>query len=71
MLARLDKLAGSGDAESRTDSMRRAFEGALNRMQRHQIGESIAAAYRRVPETYEELEWAALSTRSMIAEEPW
>jgi len=71
LLAQLDELVASGDAQSRSDAVRRALEEMLDRRRRRKIGESIVEAYRQVPETDDELEWAAHSTRTMIAEEPW
>ena len=71
LLAQLDELVASGDVQSRSDAVRRALEEMLDRKRRHQIGEAIVEAYRRVPETDDELEWAARSTRTMIGEEPW
>ncbi|WP_419930927.1 hypothetical protein [Candidatus Poriferisodalis sp.] len=43
----------------------------LDRKRRRQTGEATAEAYRRIPESDDELEWTAQSTRAMIAEEPW
>ena len=71
LLAQLDELVASGDAKSRSDAVRRALEEMIDRRRRRLIGETIAEAYRRIPETNDELRWAAESTRSMIAEEPW
>ncbi|WP_420625037.1 hypothetical protein [Candidatus Poriferisodalis sp.] len=51
-------------------AVRRALEDMID-SRRRRVGESIAEAYRRIPETDDELRWAAESTRSMIAEEPW
>ncbi|WP_419909437.1 ribbon-helix-helix domain-containing protein [Candidatus Poriferisodalis sp.] len=71
LLAQLDELVASGDARSRSDAVRRALEEMLDRRRRRQVGEAIVDAYRRIPETDDEMEWAAHSTRTMIAEEPW
>ena len=71
LLDQLDELVASGNAQSRSEAVRRALEEMLDRRRRRQIGEAIVEAYRRVPETDDELVWAAHSTRAMIAEEPW
>ena len=71
LVAQLDEIVESGEAESRSDAVRRALEAMIERRRRRLVGEAIAEAYRRIPETPEELRWADQSTRSMIAEEPW
>ena len=69
LVAQLDEIVESGEAESRSDAVRRALEAMIERRRRRL--EAIAEAYRRIPETDDELRWADQSTRSMIAEEPW
>ena len=71
LVAQLDEIVDKGEAESRSDAVRLALEAMIEQRRRRLIGEAIADAYRRVPETPEELRWADESTRSMIAEEPW
>lgn len=71
LLAEVDELVANGDARSRSDAVRCALEEMVDSCRRRRVGESIAEAYRRIPETPDELRWAAESTRSMIAEEPW
>ncbi len=71
LVAQLDEIVDSGEAESRSDAVRLALEAMIERRRRRLIGEAIADGYRRVPETPEELRWADEGTRSMIAEEPW
>lgn len=71
LVAQLDEIVDNGEAESRSDAVRLALEAMIDRRRRRLVGEAIADAYRRVPETPEELRWADESTRSMIAEEPW
>lgn len=71
LVARLDEIVESGEAESRSEVVRRALEALIDRRRRRLVGEAIAEAYRRIPETPEELRWADESTRSLIAEEPW
>ena len=71
LVAALDELVESGEAESRSEAVRHALEAMVEQRRRRLVGEAIAEAYRRIPETSEELRWADESTRSMIAEEPW
>ena len=71
LVAQLDEIVDNGEAASRSDAVRLALEAMIERRRRRLVGEAIADAYRRVPETSEELRWADQSTRSMIAEEPW
>ena len=71
LLAQVDELVANGDARSRSHAVRCALEEMIDRCHRRRIGESIAEAYRRIPETPDEMKWAAESTTSMIAEEPW
>ena len=71
LVAQVDAIVASGEAESRSDAVRRALEAMIDQRRRRLIGEAIAEGYRRVPETEEELRWADDNARSMIAEEPW
>ena len=71
MVAQLDAIVASGEAESRSHAVRRALEAMIDQRRRRLIGEAIAEGYRRVPETDEELRWAEENGRSMVAEEPW
>ena len=71
LIAQLDAIVASGEAESRSDAVRRALEAMIDQRRRRLIGEAIADGYRRVPETGEELRWAEENSRSMVAEEPW
>ena len=71
LIAQLDAIVASGEAESRSDAVRRALEAMIDQRRRRLIGEAIADGYRRVPETGEELRWAEDNARSVVAEEPW
>lgn len=71
LVAQLDAIVACGEAESRSDAVRTALEAMIDQRRRRLVGEAIADGYRRVPETDEELQWAAENVRSMIAEEPW
>ena len=71
LVAQLDAIVASGEAESRSDAVRRALETMIDQRRRRLVGEAIAEGYRRVPETDEELRWAEENARSVVAEEPW
>ena len=71
LMAQLDEIVASGEAESRSDAVRRALQAMIDQRRRRLVGEAIAEGYRRVPETDEELRWATENARAMIAEEPW
>ena len=71
LMAQLDEIVASGEAESRSDAVRQALETMIDQRRRRLVGEAIAEGYRRVPETEEELRWAAENARALIAEEPW
>ena len=71
LMAQLDEIVASGEAESRSDAVRCALEAMIDKRRRRLVGEAIAEGYRRVPETGEELRWADENVRAMIAEEPW
>lgn len=67
----VDRLVSEGLVESRSAAVRLALEDLVDRHRRRQIGEAIAEAYRRQPQTESEVGWADEATRRMIAEEPW
>ncbi len=71
LMAQLDAIVASGEAESRSDAVRRALEAMIDQRRRRLVGEAIAAGYRRVPETDEELRRADENARALVAEEPW
>lgn len=71
LIAQVDAIVASGEAESRSDAVRRALAAMIDQRRRRLIGEAIADGYRRVPETDEELRWAEDNARSVVAEEPW
>ena len=71
LMAQLDAFVASGEAESRSDAVRRALEAMIDERRRRLVGEAIAEGYRRVPETDEELRRADENARALVAEEPW
>ncbi len=71
LMAQLDATVASGEAESRSDAVRRALEAMIDERRRRLVGEAIAEGYRRVPETDEELRRADENARALVAEKPW
>jgi Arc/MetJ-type ribon-helix-helix transcriptional regulator len=70
-LAALDQLVADGVAHSRSEAIRLAVARLHDHHRRARIGEEIAAAYRAMPQTSEELEWALESAADLGAEESW
>lgn len=71
LVVQLDEMVEGGEVKSRSDAVRRALEAMIDQRARRLIAEATVEAYRRVPQTQEELRWADAGTRAMIAEEPW
>lgn len=60
-----------GVATSRSDAVRMALRGLVDRHQRDQVGAAIVEGYRRTPQADGEAGWSDEATTRMIAEEPW
>lgn len=71
LAASLDELVTGGRFSSRAEAVRSAIEDLIDSERRRRIGQEIAAGYRRVPQTDEELAVAAASAVQSIEEEPW
>lgn len=67
----LDELVTGGRFSSRAEAVRIAIEDLIDGERRRRIGQEIAAGYRRVPQTDEELAVAIASAVQSIEEEPW
>jgi Arc/MetJ-type ribon-helix-helix transcriptional regulator len=67
----VDELVAAGVYASRSDAVRAALEGAVERERRAAIGRAIVEGYRRVPQDDDDLAWPDAQTVAMIAEEPW
>ncbi|MFP5317103.1 MAG: ribbon-helix-helix domain-containing protein [Acidimicrobiia bacterium] len=67
----VDALVAAGVVESRSDAVRIGLAGLVDRHRRRAIGERIAAGYRDLPQSDEELAGLDEATRSLISEEPW
>ena len=68
---RVDSLVVAGVFASRSEAVRRALEQLVDQLERERIGREIVEAYRRMPQTEEELAWADESLERMLAEESW
>ena len=71
LAAAVDELVASGVMASRSEAVRVGLERLVDRHRRDRIGQEIVDAYRRMPQTEEELAWTDEVTRRMIADEPW
>ena len=68
---RVDSLVVAGVLSSRSEAVRLALEELVDRLERERIGRQIVEAYRRFPQTEEELAWAEEALEQMLEEEPW
>ena len=68
---RVDSLVVAGVFASRSEAVRRALEQLVDQLERERIGREIVEAYRRMPQTEQELAWTDEAAIRMIAEEPW
>jgi Arc/MetJ-type ribon-helix-helix transcriptional regulator len=67
----VDALVSAGVVASRSDAVRIGLAELVDRHRRRQVGERIAAGYRDLPQSDDELAGLDAATRSLIAEEPW
>lgn len=71
LVAAIDDLVAAGVVASRSEAMRVGLEALVDEHRRRLVGEKIVDAYRRRPQTDEELAGVEASTRALIEEEPW
>lgn len=71
LVAAIDDLVAAGVVASRSEAMRVGLEALVDEHRRRLVGEQIVDAYRRHPQTDEELAGVEASTRALIEEEPW
>jgi Arc/MetJ-type ribon-helix-helix transcriptional regulator len=71
LLAEVDELVADGVVASRSEAVRLALTRLVDQHQRRQIGAAIADAYRRSPQTDDELAGLDAATRALVDEEPW
>jgi len=67
----VDALVLDGVVANRSEAVRLGLERLVDQHRRHQVGEKIAAGYRRQPQTDEELAGLDQATRALVEEEPW
>jgi Arc/MetJ-type ribon-helix-helix transcriptional regulator len=71
LVAAIDDLVAAGAVASRSDAMRIGLEALVNKHRKHVEAERVAEAYKRHPQTAEELAGVDAGTRALIEEEPW
>jgi Arc/MetJ-type ribon-helix-helix transcriptional regulator len=69
-LAVLDQLVADGAAGSRSELIRLAVQQFNRARHRRKVGESIAEAYRQLPQTDSEIEWAMANAIALTEAEP-
>jgi Arc/MetJ-type ribon-helix-helix transcriptional regulator len=71
LAAELDGLVADGIVSNRSEAVRLGLERLVEEHRRRQVGAEIVEAYRRRPQTDEELAGLDQATRALVAEEPW
>lgn len=71
LTAELDDLVADGVVSNRSEAVRLGLERLIEDHRRRRTGAEIADAYRRQPQTEEELAGLEQATRALVAEEPW
>jgi Arc/MetJ-type ribon-helix-helix transcriptional regulator len=71
LVAAVDGLVADGVVANRSDAVRRGLEQLVDQYRRRRVGSQITDAYRRRPQTDEELAGLDGATRALVEEEPW
>jgi Arc/MetJ-type ribon-helix-helix transcriptional regulator len=71
LLAEVDSLVAEGIVGSRSQAVRLGLERLVDQYRRQRVGTAIVEAYRRRPQTDDELAGLDEATRALISEEPW
>jgi Arc/MetJ-type ribon-helix-helix transcriptional regulator len=71
LMAEVDGLVADGVVGSRSEAVRRGLEHLVDQHQRQRVGAAIVDAYRRQPQTDDELAGLDAATRALVDEEPW
>jgi len=71
LMAEVDGLVADGVVANRSEAVRLGLERLIDEHQRRRVGAEIVAAYRRRPQTDDELTGLDAATRALISEEPW
>jgi Arc/MetJ-type ribon-helix-helix transcriptional regulator len=71
LMAKVDELVADGLVASRSEAVRLGLERIVDEHRRRRVGAEIVAAYRRLPQSDDELAGLDEATRALISEEPW
>jgi Arc/MetJ-type ribon-helix-helix transcriptional regulator len=71
LMAEVDGLVADGVVANRSEAVRLGLEKLVDQHHRQQVGATIVDAYRRQPQTDDELAGLDEATRALINEEPW
>jgi Arc/MetJ-type ribon-helix-helix transcriptional regulator len=71
LMAEVDALVADGVVASRSEAVRLGLERLVDQHRRQRVGAAIVEAYRRQPQTDDELAGLDEATRALINEEPW
>lgn len=71
LVAEVDRLVADGVVANRSEAVRLGLTRLVDQEQRRRMGATIVDAYRRQPQTDEELAGLDQATRALINEEPW
>ena len=71
LVADVDGLIADGVVANRSEAVRLGLERLVDQHRRAQFGMAIVDAYRRRPQTDEELAGLDEATRALVTEEPW
>lgn len=69
LVASVDDLIAAGVVASRSEAIRLGLQTLADQHRKRLVGEQIADAYRRNPQT--EVAGLEASTRALVEEEPW
>lgn len=67
----VDGLVADGLVASRSEAVRLGLSRLVDQHRRRRVGEEIAEAYRREPQTREELAGLEEATHALVDQEPW
>jgi Arc/MetJ-type ribon-helix-helix transcriptional regulator len=71
LVAEVDGLVADGVVASRSEAVRLGLERLVEEHRRRLVGSQIVDAYRRLPQSDDELAGLDDATRALIGEEPW
>lgn len=71
LMAEVDALVADGVVANRSAAVRLALERLVDAHRRRRVGAQIVAAYRRQPQTEDELAGLDEATRALVSQEPW